>query len=182
MNSPASNAAEGCVYWITGLAGVGKSTLARVLVQRLRARGRGALLLDGDELRAALFPDAGHTPDERLELALRYSRLCGLLARQGHDVVCATISLHPRVWAQNRRDFAHYREVLLRAPAAVRSARRPELQPASAGPVVGRELDAPEPGAPDACIDNDGTRTPTELVEELLQRLDARAKVEGARA
>lgn len=173
----------GTVWWITGLAGSGKTTLARLVVARLRAAGRPALLLDGDELRERLFPQVGFSRDERLELALRYSALCELVAAQGTDAVCATISLFPQVWRRNRARFARYREILVRAPLDVRTRRRPELHGAGAepsqGPVVGTDLELGEPAAPDCVLDNDGTRTPEALLDELWRALE-RASNAGA--
>jgi len=44
----------GCCLWFTGLSGAGKSTIANVVVDELRARGRKVELLDGDEIREHL--------------------------------------------------------------------------------------------------------------------------------
>ncbi|MBM3976598.1 MAG: adenylyl-sulfate kinase [Planctomycetes bacterium] len=173
---------QGTVYWLTGLAGVGKSTLARLLAARLRAAGRAVVLLDGDELRARLFPEAGYAREERLMLARRYAGLCGLVAAQGPDVVCATISLFPEIWNENRRLLPAYREVLVRAPAEERRRRRPELHAGTAdsrGPVVGAELAAPEPHEPHAILDNDGRRSPEQLIDELLAAFAARGPACG---
>ena len=161
----------GTVIWITGLAGAGKSTLAALVVERLRRAGRPTVLLDGDELRRSVFPDVGFSAAERLGLARRYAALAGLLARQGADVVCATISMFPEIWQENRARLPEYREVLVRAPAAVRRARKPEVYDAAGAPVVGDSLPAPEPPEPHAVLENDGSRTPDELVDELWEAL-----------
>ena len=141
-------------------------------VSRLREENRAVVFLDGDELRARLFPDVGYSHDERLALARQYSRLCELLSAQGIDVVCATISLFPEIWSENRQRLPKYREILVRAPIEVRTRRRPELyQRANGkpiGPVVGAELAAFEPTHPAALIENDGARSAEELIEQLL--------------
>ncbi len=168
----------GVVYWITGLAGVGKTTVGRLLAERLRSLGRPVVFLDGDELRGALFPEAGYSDRERLDLAGRYVRMCELLADQGVDVVCATISMFPEVWERNRRTLRAYREILLRAPAEVRAERKGALY-RSSEPVVGRDAPAPEPPQADARIDNDGTRTPEDVVAELIERFVAHGAVTG---
>jgi adenylylsulfate kinase-like enzyme len=40
------------VVWITGLAGSGKTSLARALVSELRAGGRSVVHVDGDQVRS----------------------------------------------------------------------------------------------------------------------------------
>ena len=108
--------AAGNVYWITGLSGAGKSTLARLLTRWLRERGRPVLLLDGDDLRAALGAVAMVAPHERLALASCYGRLCRLLAMQGTDVVIATMSLFHAIHRWNRAHLPGYVEILLDVP------------------------------------------------------------------
>ncbi len=172
----ADEVAPGTLYWITGLAGAGKTTLARGLAARLRARGRAVVRLDGDALRAALFPEAGYAAEERLALACRYAALCALLVAQGQDVVCATVSLVPEAWSEHLRAVARTREVLVRAPRALLERRRPDLYGEGAGargPVVGRELAAREPERPDVVLEDDGRRAPAALADECLARLDA---------
>ena len=75
----------GRVYWFTGLSGAGKTTLCRELVTHLRSLNYAVVMLDGDELREAMGATNAHTREERLELAMRYSHLCHLIAEQGID-------------------------------------------------------------------------------------------------
>lgn len=111
------------MIWITGLSGAGKSTLARALMPDLP----GAVLLDGDELRAVLGEGAsGFDRQSRLRLAMIYARLCKLLADQGLTVVIATISLFHEVHAWNRTHLPGYLEIWLESPEEVRRARDPK--------------------------------------------------------
>lgn len=125
--SPAHSATgpeKGGVIWITGLSGAGKTTLARALMPHLP---RKALLLDGDELRAALGVEGRHFDREgRKQLAFTYARLAGLLAAQGALVVVATISLFHDVHAWNRAHLPDYVEIFLDVPEAVRRERDPK--------------------------------------------------------
>lgn len=111
------------VIWITGLSGSGKTTLGKALQAALP----DSLLLDGDELRAALgaegksFDAAG-----RLELAKTYARLARLLASQGKTVIVATISLFHELHAWNRENLPGYVEIFIDAPEEVRRARDPK--------------------------------------------------------
>jgi cytidine diphosphoramidate kinase len=104
------------VFWLTGLSDSGKSTLCTMLVDYLRANGTSIIKLDGDEIRAVVGAVRGHSRDERLELALRYSRLCKLLADQGFNVAIATISMFSEVHEWNRQNLPGYCEIYLDVP------------------------------------------------------------------
>ena len=66
----------GRVFWITGLAGSGKSTIAKQLALELRVRGEKIIYLDGDSVRETLAENLGHSVNERLRLARSYGRFC----------------------------------------------------------------------------------------------------------
>jgi len=108
-----SGASPGRVFWITGLSGAGKTTVGRELSKRLRAAGRPVTFLDGDTLRSVIAEDLGHSAGNRRRSAMRNARLCRLLAEQGVDVVCATISLFHEVQSWNRENIPGYCEICL---------------------------------------------------------------------
>lgn len=126
-----SPTSAGVVFWITGLPRSGKSMLGRALWTEARSRGYSAVSLDGDEFRQACGSDLGFDMEARLINARRLSGLCDLLARQGHVVVCQTVSLFSEIHALNRRSFDRYVEVLLQVPASVRRRRDPRLYDAA---------------------------------------------------
>ena len=51
----------GAVFWLTGLSGAGKSTIATLAQADLAARGYSACVLDGDALRKGLSSDLGYS-------------------------------------------------------------------------------------------------------------------------
>src|SRR6185295_11699411 len=104
------------VVWITGLSGAGKTTVARALVTRLRRVGGAVVHLDGDALREVYGDDAGHREADRQRIGARHARLSRLLASQGVDVVCSTISMFRALWAWNRSHIQRYVEIYLRVP------------------------------------------------------------------
>ncbi|MCW8141160.1 MAG: adenylyl-sulfate kinase [Planctomycetota bacterium] len=150
----------GRVVWITGLPGAGKSTIARHVHRALRAAGRPTAYLDGDAVRAACGADLGYDPDARLRNALRVARLCRMLALQGLDVVCATVSLFHAVHRWNRERLPGYVEVLVRARGE--TLRRRDQKGLYSGAAGGARVDVPGldqaaelPTAPHLIVDND---------------------------
>ena len=60
----------GCVYWLTGLSGAGKTTIGRILYKRLCEKRDGVVFLDGDDLRAVFGNDLGYTAQDRKKSAM----------------------------------------------------------------------------------------------------------------
>ncbi len=80
------------VLWFTGLSGAGKSTIAQAACQLLRAQGRRAVVLDGDELRRGLNRDLGFSAADRSENLRRTAEVAKLMADAGLVVIVALIS------------------------------------------------------------------------------------------
>ena len=80
------------VVWCTGPSGAGKTTLAKLIVDRLHREGTRALLLDGDELRETISAGLRFSPEDRSEHVRRIARLAKAHAEQGTVAVVATMS------------------------------------------------------------------------------------------
>lgn len=153
---------KGCVYWITGLAGAGKTTLANALYRNMRQSLNNVVILDGDELRKSIAFDLGYTSEERKMAAMRYAKLSFMLAMQGINVVIGTISMFHDVRKWNRENIEKYCEIYLKVPIEVLRQRNQKCLYTDAAQgntqnVYGVDMEAEEPLNPDILIINDGT-------------------------
>jgi len=80
------------VLWFTGLSGSGKSTITRVLENRLFQMGCHTMLLDGDNLRHGLCTDLGFSQKDRSENIRRAGESAALFFEHGNIVTCSFIS------------------------------------------------------------------------------------------
>lgn len=161
---------SGKVIWFTGLAGAGKSTIARGVYGELKRRHASSVYLDGDEMRAVLGGRAGFSPAERLELGLTYGRLCRLLSGQGIHVVMATISMFHVVYEWNRANLEDYCEVYVKASYESLCRRdQKSLYSAVRRQVVGLDAVCEEPSRPDIVIDNDDGSVVGDHVDRVLR-------------
>ena len=76
-------AQRGCVLWLTGLSGSGKSTIAVALEQQLSAMGYLCRVVDGDNIRHTISADLGFTATDRAENIRRTAELCRIFADTG---------------------------------------------------------------------------------------------------
>jgi phosphohistidine swiveling domain-containing protein len=125
-------------------------------------------LLDGDALRFAISEELGHGAGDRRRSAMRNARLCRLLACQGVDVICATISLFHEVQRWNRENIPGYREIYLRVPMEELRRRNSKGIYSHNSDVVGVDVQAEIPMAPDLVIDNYGTVDTATAVDRIV--------------
>ena len=83
---------QGCVLWLTGLSGSGKSTIACLIEKKLVDEGRLAYVLDGDNVRHGLCGDLGFSPEDRDENIRRIGEVAALFAAAGVITLAAFIS------------------------------------------------------------------------------------------
>ena len=86
------NVRPGFVVWFTGLSAAGKSTLARIVGDRLEARGLRVERLDGDAVRRQLSEGLGYSKQDRDTNIARIASASLEFARAGSVVVVSAIS------------------------------------------------------------------------------------------
>ena len=101
----ARNGHLGCVVWLTGLSGSGKSTIATELEREIFSLGQHVYVLDGDNIRHGLCKDLGFSPKDRTENIRRVGEVSKLFADAG--VICITAFISPY-----REDRALVREIM----------------------------------------------------------------------
>jgi len=117
----ASLGQKGCVVWLTGLSGSGKTTVAVKLEEELFSLGKVAYILDGDKVRQGLCSDLGFSDRDREENIRRVSELARLFADSG--LICITAFISPfragRKRAKEIIGAERFLEIYLSAPLDV---------------------------------------------------------------
>ena len=164
---------KGNVYFFTGLAGAGKTTIGGLFYRRLKARRNDVVLLDGDQLRRLSYnKHSGYTTEERRAGAFYNFEMCNMLAEQGIHVVLCSISMYNdcRAWA--RENIEKYCEIYIKAKRETLYKRDQKgLYSSGMKNVVGVDLLCEEPEHSDFIVENDGQESPEEIVERLERTL-----------
>lgn len=170
---------KGTVYFFTGLAGAGKTTIGGLFYQRLKVIRPDAILIDGDQARlkagyctadGKVLMEDRYTTEARKAGALRRFRKCRKLTDEGRDVVVCSISMYTEVRAWNRENIENYREVYLKVTHETLYRRdQKKLYSSKAKNVVGVDLPWDEPGHSSIVIQNDGQEMPEEIVDRLFR-------------
>jgi cytidine diphosphoramidate kinase len=170
---------KGQVIWITGLSGAGKSTISKQVIESLTDRGDHCLMLDGDQVRAAINDKLSHSPEDRMINASRISRLAQMLAEQNIIVVVATMSLFKEIHDWNRVNLPNYTEVFIDVPISALIERDAKglyakYYQEEEKHMPGLDISYHRPSNPDLVIDN--SKRKDDLSDFALQIIDCADK------
>lgn len=124
----ALNGHSGKVFWMTGLSGSGKSTIANAFELALYKQGIRAYILDGDNVRLGLNRDLGFTDSDRIENIRRVAETAKLMVDAGIVVITSFISPFKPERDMARKLFAtdDFVEVFVDTPLRIAEQRDPK--------------------------------------------------------
>ena len=104
------------VIWISGYSASGKTTVGRHVEHLLRGDGHQTLFLDGDQLRSIFASKWDYTPEDRIELAMIYFRLCSHLSKQGMIVIISAVAMLDEARKWFKENVENGLEIYLQVP------------------------------------------------------------------
>src|ERR671911_425977 len=96
---------QGFTLWFTGLSGAGKTTISKLVVSELEARGSAIEVLDGDVVRQNLSKGLGFSKEDRDTNIRRVAFVADLLSRNGVPVITAAISPYREIRDEAREQM-----------------------------------------------------------------------------
>ena len=179
---------KGCLVWMTGLSGSGKSTVGYTLEHALVQRGHLSYVLDGDNIRHGLNKNLGFTPADRTENIRRIGEVGKLFADAGIVTITAFISPYraDRDIVRQLMGEGNFFEVYCNAPLAVCETRDPKglYKKARAGEIKGfTGIDDPyeAPEKPELVLRTD-QMSPQDYTVTLLNLLESKGKIPHLKA
>jgi adenylylsulfate kinase len=105
---------KGIVFWFTGRPGSGKTTIINTIIENIKKQQK-VEILDGDELREWLSPEAGFSMEGRERHIRRVIRISEILSRNGVVVLVSLVSPYRKI-REEARNFlgASFKEIFVK--------------------------------------------------------------------
>ena len=101
------NAKRGILFWVTGLSGSGKSSIAEKIWPRIKKKFGPTLLVNGDNMRQ-IFNLKKYDRKSRLENAINFSKFSEYVTNQGINIIFANIGMFHKARNRNRVKIENY--------------------------------------------------------------------------
>lgn len=83
---------KGTCLWLTGLSGSGKTSIAKIVSEKLHNNGILTNVLDGDNIRLGINSNLTFNEDDRLENVRRTAEIAKLFVECGVVTICCLVS------------------------------------------------------------------------------------------
>jgi len=171
------------VFWLTGLSGSGKSTIAKGVERKLFEKGFMVQVLDGDNIRTGISNNLSFSIEDRQENIRRISEVAKLYTNSGIITLCSFISptIHIRQIARGIIGDLDFHEVYINTPIGLCEERDVKglYKKARSGEIKGfTGIDSPyeEPKRADLTIKTDSQKV-EESVEQLYNYIIEKSKL-----
>lgn len=167
---------KGFTVWFTGFSGSGKTTVSKIVEQKIRERGRNVEVLDGDIVRTNLSKELGFSKKDRDTNIKRIAFVCKLLTRNGAASIVAAISPYRETRDHARAEIGNFVEVFVKCPIDICIERDPKglYERALSGEIdnfTGISDPYEEPFYPEVILETD-KETPEESAERVITKLE----------
>ena len=108
------NKKKGILFWVTGLSGSGKTTIAKKITRKINKLYGPTVVISGDNLRN-MFNLKGYSYKDRLDTVKKYCKLSKFLTSQKINVIFAVIGMMDPVRDWNRKNIDNYVEIYIKS-------------------------------------------------------------------
>lgn len=161
----------GIVFWITGLAGSGKTRTAKLLKKSISKDFGPTLLFSGDNLRK-IFDLNGYNYSQRSKIVKSYSNFINFIVKQKINVVFAVIGMMDHARNYNKKIFKNYVEIFVKTNFSVlKQKNKKKLYVGKRQNVVGRDIKPEFPKSPHIIFNNNFRKDLKSQVKNLYRKI-----------
>ena len=166
------NFKKGILFWITGLSGAGKTSIAKAIKSQIIKRYGPTLLVNGDDLRN-LFKLKKYDRESRLTNAIMFHKFAKFITNQNINLIFAVVGLFEEIRDLNKKNIDNYVEIYLKADIKkIKKNRKKKIYFNNKKKlIVGLTIKPEFPKKPHIIINNNFNKSILQLSKDLLKNL-----------
>ena len=163
---------KGILFWITGLSGSGKTTIAEKIKNDISNKYGPTVIVSGDDLRK-IFNLKKFSRKDRLAYALSYSKFCKCITDNKINIILSTVSLFHKVRKWNRTNISNYVEIYIHADInKIIKQKSKFFYKGDYKNIIGKNIKAEFPKSPHIIIKNNFSKSTNILAKELIKKIN----------
>ena len=162
---------KGILFWITGLSGSGKTTIAKKIENHISKKYGATIIVSGDNLRK-MFNFKKFSRKDRLAYASIYSKFCKCITDNKINIILSTVSLFHKVRKWNRSNINNYIEIYIQSDInKIIKQKKKFFYKGNYANIVGKNIKAEFPQSPHITIINHFKKPINSLAKELTKKI-----------
>lgn len=165
------NKKYGTVFWITGLSGSGKTSLAKKIYPFVRKKYGPTLIISGNDLRD-MFGLKGFTRAERFQIGRKYNKFCQGIVKNDLNIIISVVGLFHKLHSINKKTLKNYIEIFIKSKITTLTRSKKKIfYRKKTNNVWGIDLKPEFPKKPDIIITNNFKKDINHLKKELIKKI-----------
>ncbi len=162
------NKKKGILFWITGLSGSGKTSIAKLIKKDIVEKYGPTIVLSGDDLRK-IFKLNKYDRLSRLEYGLKFSNFCKKITNQKINVIFAVVGMFDEIRSQNKKNIQNYVEIFIQSNLKkIIKKRKKKIYHNGITNIVGLDIKPELPKKPNLIIKNDFKKRLENLSKKII--------------
>ena len=169
------NKKKGILFWLTGLPGAGKTSIANKIIKSINKKFGYTILFNGDDIRK-IFELKDYSFTGRKRIGMQYSKLFQKITDQKVNVLFAGGALIEEVRKRNKKNIVNYVEIYLKSNQKMIISKNFKKLYRKTKNLVGLKIKPEYPKNPDIIINNDFKKNIKKLSEDLIIKINQKIK------
>jgi adenylylsulfate kinase-like enzyme len=167
------NKGKGILFWITGLSGAGKTTIANKIKKDISKIYGPTLMISGDNIRS-IFDLRGYGYKDRLEVLKKYTKFAKYITNQKINLIFAVVGMVETTRRWNRKNIDNYVEIFIKSKIKnIKNLNKKKIyHKKNSKNVIGLDIKAEFPKKPDITIINSFNKSTDALAKKLLKKIN----------
>ena len=165
------NKNKGILFWVTGLSGSGKSSIAKKIFPEIKKKYGPTILVNGDNMRK-IFNLKKYDKDSRLNNAMNFSKFSEFVTKQKINIIFANIGMFHKARNRNKNKITNYIEIYIEAKIKkiIQKGKKKTYKKNNTN-IVGKDIIPELPKSPHIIIRNDFSKNVVQLSDEVLKKM-----------